>query len=60
MNHRTDNPADIDSARLDWRDGHPLSSVFGDVYYSRDDGLAEACHVFLDGNRLATRWRAHC
>ena len=58
MNHRTDNPADIDSARLDWRDGHPLSSVFGDVYYSRDDGLAEACHVFLDGNRLATRWRA--
>ena len=29
---------------------------FGDVYFSRDSGLAEKRHVFLEGNRLAERF----
>jgi len=45
-------------ANLEWRAGGvPVSTRFGDPYYSLDDGLAEARHVFLDGNALATRLR---
>jgi tRNA 5-methylaminomethyl-2-thiouridine biosynthesis bifunctional protein len=41
---------------LDWQDGQPFSRRFGDVYFSRDSGLGETRHVFLDGNRLTERW----
>lgn len=44
---------------LRWEEGVPVSEQFGDVYYSRDSGLAEARHVFLDGNGLPMRWRHH-
>lgn len=47
------NPGD-----LDWQDGQPISRRFGDVYFSRSSGIAEASHVFLDGNRLRDRWAA--
>jgi tRNA 5-methylaminomethyl-2-thiouridine biosynthesis bifunctional protein len=47
-----------DSALIDWRDGQPVSRRFGDVYFSRDSGLGEARHVFLDGNDLGRRWAA--
>ena len=31
------------SPRLDWtEDGAPVSGRFGDVYFSREDGLAES------------------
>lgn len=44
-------------ARLEWDDeGQPLSSVFGDVYFSRANGLKETRHVFLQHNQLAERW----
>lgn len=36
----------------------PTSTVFGDVYFSRDNGLHESRHVFLQGNRLHERWQA--
>lgn len=49
-------PARIASASLEWRDGQPLSTTFGDVYYSLDNGLAETRHVFLEGNDLPARW----
>lgn len=43
----------------DWlEDGTPYSARYGDVYYTRGDGAAEAEHVFLAGNALAERWRA--
>lgn len=46
-------------AQLDWdSQGQPLSRQFGDVYFSRDDGLGETRHVFLDGNDLAARFAA--
>lgn len=34
----------------------PLSSVFNDVYFSADDGLAESRYVFCDGNHLTERF----
>ncbi len=46
-------------ARLDWdADGQPLSSSFGDVYFSRASGLEETRHVFLQHNQLAARCAA--
>lgn len=51
--------ANIHHAQLDWDDkGQPLSAEFGDVYFSRENGLAETEHVFLAGNRLAERFAA--
>ena len=41
---------------VDWVDGQPFSSRFGDVYFSTDSGLDETRHVFLQGNRLAERF----
>ncbi|QIB64171.1 bifunctional tRNA (5-methylaminomethyl-2-thiouridine)(34)-methyltransferase MnmD/FAD-dependent 5-carboxymethylaminomethyl-2-thiouridine(34) oxidoreductase MnmC [Kineobactrum salinum] len=47
-------------AELDWGDdGNPVSTRFGDIYFSRDNGLAESRHVFLAGNELPRRWREH-
>jgi tRNA 5-methylaminomethyl-2-thiouridine biosynthesis bifunctional protein len=46
------------AAFVDWQDGQPVSRRFGDVYFSRDSGLEETRHVFLDGNGLRERWAA--
>jgi tRNA U34 5-methylaminomethyl-2-thiouridine-forming methyltransferase MnmC len=41
---------------LDWHAGEvPVSTRFGDPYYSLQDGLAESRHVFLAGNGLPGR-----
>ena len=49
----------IQTADLDWQlvDGIdvPVSTQFGDVYFSKDNGLLETRHVFLNGNDLSTR-----
>ena len=45
------------NAPLSWRDHDtPVSTVFDDVYFSADDGLAESRYVFCDGNSLAARF----
>ncbi|MCK6417347.1 MAG: tRNA (5-methylaminomethyl-2-thiouridine)(34)-methyltransferase MnmD [Alphaproteobacteria bacterium] len=36
--------------------GAPRSEIFNDVYFSAENGLAEAQHVFLQGNNLPTAW----
>ncbi|HEV2083099.1 MAG TPA: tRNA (5-methylaminomethyl-2-thiouridine)(34)-methyltransferase MnmD [Brevundimonas sp.] len=47
------------SPRLDWtEDGAPVSGRFGDVYFSREDGLAESRAVFLAGCGLPDAWKA--
>ena len=38
-------------------DGTPFSSQFQDVYHSAHGGLAQARHVFLEGNGLPQRWQ---
>ncbi|OTG84048.1 FAD-dependent 5-carboxymethylaminomethyl-2-thiouridine(34) oxidoreductase MnmC [Acinetobacter sp. ANC 4648] len=49
----------IQTADLDWQcvDGIeiPFSKKFADVYFSRDNGLLESRHVFLQGNDLPIR-----
>ncbi len=49
----------IQNADLDWQliDGIdvPVSKQFGDVYFSKDNGLLETRHVFLNGNDLIER-----
>lgn len=49
----------IQTADLNWQlvDGIdvPVSKQFGDVYFSKDNGLLETRHVFLNGNDLSTR-----
>jgi tRNA 5-methylaminomethyl-2-thiouridine biosynthesis bifunctional protein len=45
------------SPRLLWtEDGAPRSGRFGDVYFSREDGLAETRAVFLAGCGLPEAW----
>lgn len=46
------------SPLLDWQDGQPLSTRFGDRYFSRHSGMDESRHVFLQHNHLAERWAA--
>jgi tRNA 5-methylaminomethyl-2-thiouridine biosynthesis bifunctional protein len=52
----------IQTASLDWQcvDGIeiPVSRQFGDVYFSKDNGLLETRHVFLNGNDLTERLSA--
>ena len=49
-------PPRIETASLVWRDGVPESSRFGDIYFSRDDGLEETRYVFLKHNKLPERF----
>lgn len=47
-------------ANISWQTDHaglevPVSENFGDVYFSRDNGLAESQHVFIKGNNLPER-----
>jgi tRNA 5-methylaminomethyl-2-thiouridine biosynthesis bifunctional protein len=43
---------------LEWRDGQPWSAHYGDVYFSRESGIAETRYVFLEQNRLRERWHS--
>ena len=49
-------PPTIETADIDWRGGEPRCKRFGDIYFSRHNGLEEARHVFLEGNFLAQRF----
>ncbi|MFT3930691.1 MAG: bifunctional tRNA (5-methylaminomethyl-2-thiouridine)(34)-methyltransferase MnmD/FAD-dependent 5-carboxymethylaminomethyl-2-thiouridine(34) oxidoreductase MnmC [Spongiibacteraceae bacterium] len=52
-------PWQLPAADLHWSEhDEPFSNAFGDIYFSRGDGLAETEYVFLEQNRLAERWRA--
>ena len=49
--------ADRERHDLSWDAGDvPISDLFDDTFYSRQDGQAEAAYVFLDGNGLPERW----
>ncbi len=37
--------------------GQPVSTRFGDVYFSRENGLDESRYVFIENNHLTERWR---
>ncbi|OAM53038.1 FAD-dependent cmnm(5)s(2)U34 oxidoreductase [Methylovorus sp. MM2] len=46
------------NAKLDWIDGQPFSTQYGDIYFSRESGLDETRYVFLEKNRLRERWQS--
>ncbi|MCW8196620.1 bifunctional tRNA (5-methylaminomethyl-2-thiouridine)(34)-methyltransferase MnmD/FAD-dependent 5-carboxymethylaminomethyl-2-thiouridine(34) oxidoreductase MnmC [Proteobacteria bacterium 005FR1] len=47
------------TARLRWdENGQPISARYGDVYFSKHNGLAETRYVFLEQNQLPERWQA--
>ena len=53
------NVNDTASPQLLWaEDGSPRSGRFGDVYFSKDDGLAETRAVFLAGCGLPEAWNS--
>ncbi|MCH8497182.1 MAG: bifunctional tRNA (5-methylaminomethyl-2-thiouridine)(34)-methyltransferase MnmD/FAD-dependent 5-carboxymethylaminomethyl-2-thiouridine(34) oxidoreductase MnmC [Marinobacter sp.] len=43
-------------ADIEWQDGQPVSRLFGDVYFSKDNGLEETRYVFLQHNKLPERF----
>ena len=51
-------PSPLEPARLAFAaDGTPYSHLYGDIYHSAGGGLAQAQHVFLQGNGMPGRWR---
>ena len=42
--------------RLQWKNNLPYSETYGDVYFSESGGGDESRHVFIDGNKLASRF----
>lgn len=52
-------PQALSAPALDWScSTTPLARDFDDVYFTRDQGLAEAEYVFLQANHLPERWQA--
>lgn len=48
--------AHVPQPAFELADGTPVSAGFGDVYFSREGGIAETEHVFLRGNGLPERF----
>lgn len=46
----------VPAPSLEMREETPVSAAFGDVYFSREGGVAETTHVFLKNNSLPERW----
>ena len=44
-------------AQIEWNNGTPGSTEFGDVYFSADNGIEETLYVFLQQNELPQRWQ---
>lgn len=48
----------MEHAKLKWQEnGTPIAIGFDDIYFSTQNGFAEATHVFLEGNNLPKRWQ---
>ncbi|AZL72881.1 bifunctional tRNA (5-methylaminomethyl-2-thiouridine)(34)-methyltransferase MnmD/FAD-dependent 5-carboxymethylaminomethyl-2-thiouridine(34) oxidoreductase MnmC [Pseudomonas oryziphila] len=52
----SDSPLSL-HAQIDWDEqGRPHSRQYDDVYFSREDGIDETVHVFIEQNRLRQRF----
>src|ERR1700742_2211286 len=51
-------PAPSTSSPVVWEPEGPRSRRFGDIYFSREDGLAESRAVFVAGCGLPEAWRS--
>ena len=53
----SENTSQLQQAKLDWRNENtPVSTDYGDVYFSITDGAAESNYVFVQQNQLAQRF----
>lgn len=50
-------PRTLPQAKVVWEEGVPVAADYGDVYFSRHNGVAESKAVFLTGNDLPQRLR---
>ena len=51
-------PYQLETANLEWpQSDTPEATRFGDIYFSKHDGLAESQFVFLANNHLEERWQ---
>lgn len=50
-------PCQLETATLDWQASTPFAKNFDDIYFSRDQGIAESNYVFLKQNHLPERWK---
>lgn len=48
---------EVQPAQLSWDQHQPYSAQWQDIYFSRDNGLAESRFVFLQHNHLPARWQ---
>lgn len=47
-------PSETNAAPIEWSpDGAPISTLYDDIYYSRENGIAECQHIFIDGCQLS-------
>ncbi|MFC3050833.1 tRNA (5-methylaminomethyl-2-thiouridine)(34)-methyltransferase MnmD [Kordiimonas pumila] len=46
----------IEKSELTWRDNAPIAPVYGDVYYSTENGLEESEFVFIKGTGAPEIW----
>lgn len=51
----TDLFTDLEPAKIIWQGGVPESAHYGDIYFSRQNGIAETEHNFINGNELPSR-----
>jgi tRNA 5-methylaminomethyl-2-thiouridine biosynthesis bifunctional protein len=51
-------PYTLPAAELDWSDQQvPVARNYGDIYFSKQQGLEESRYVFLVNNHLPDRWQ---
>jgi tRNA 5-methylaminomethyl-2-thiouridine biosynthesis bifunctional protein len=48
----------IQTAPIHWHAKVRSAGAFDEAYFSADNGIARAMHVFIHGNRLIERWQA--
>lgn len=47
----------MSTAKIDWRNGVPYSLIYDDLYYSKNNGLSESKHVFIESSHFVERWK---
>ncbi len=45
----------LDAAEIEWRDGAPYATGYGDIYWSRGQAAEEKRHVFVNQHNLVAR-----
>ena len=49
----------LQSAHIEWKNDQPLSSQYGDLYYSEENGSEESRYVFVKSNQISERLKSN-